>query len=112
MKMDLKRKVMNELLTTFLPTILLIMITFVTTFFKPFFFGAALSVNLTTLLMMTTMSIGKMQTLPTTAYVRMIDVWLVFCQLVPFSEVILLTSQEYYRNDLTGDEEDKETDLL
>ena len=40
----------------------------------------------------------------------MIDLWLVFCQLVPFSEVILLTAQEYYRNDLTGDEEDKETD--
>ena len=110
MKMDLKRKVMNELLTTFLPTILLIMITFATTFFKPFFFEAALSVNLTTLLMMTTMSIGKMQVLPTTAYIRMIDLWLVFCQLVPFSEVILLTAQEYYRNDLTGDEEDKETD--
>ena len=27
----------------------------------------------------------------------MIDIWLVFCQLVPFVEVILLTAQEYYR---------------
>ena len=49
--------------------------------------------------MMTTISIGKMQTLPATAYVRMIDVWLVFCQLVPFAEVILLTAQEYYRDE-------------
>ena len=81
MKMSLKRKVMNELLTTFLPSILLMIITFATTSFKPFFFEAALSVNLTTMLMMTTISIGKMQTLPTTAYIRMIDVWLVFCQL-------------------------------
>ena len=74
MKMDLQRKVMNELLTTFLPSILLMIITFATTSFKPFFFEAALSVNLTTMLMMTTISIGKMQTLPTTAYIRMIDV--------------------------------------
>ena len=69
-------------------------ITFATTFFKSFFFEAALSVNLTTMLIVTTISIGKMQTLPTTAYIRMIDVWLVFCQLVPFAEVILLTAQE------------------
>ena len=88
---------MSELLTTFLPTILLMIITFATTFFKPFFFEAALSVNLTTMLMMTTISIGKMHSLPTTAYIRMIDVWLVFCQLVPFVEVILLTAQENYR---------------
>ena len=99
MKMNLKRKVMNELLTTFLPSILLMIITFTTTFFKPFFFEAALGVNLTTMLMMTTISIGKMQTLPTTAYIRMIDVWLVFCQLVPFTEVILLTAQEYHRDE-------------
>ena len=97
---------MNELLTTFLPSILLMIITFATTFFKPFFFEAALSVNLTTMLMMTTISIGKMQTLPTTAYIRMIDVWLVFCQLVPFVEVILLTAQEYYRVEDPKEEED------
>ena len=106
MKMGLKRKVMNELLTTFLPSILLMTITFATTFFKPFFFEAALSVNLTTMLMMTTISIGKMQTLPTTAYIRMIDVWLVFCQLVPFVEVILLTAQEYYRVEDPKEEQD------
>ena len=106
MKMSLKRKVMNELLTTFLPSILLMTITFATTFFKPFFFEAALSVNLTTMLMMTTISIGKMQTLPTTSYIRMIDVWLVFCQLVPFVEVILLTAQEYHRVEDPKEEED------
>ena len=104
--MNLKRKVMNELLTTFLPSILLMIITFATTFFKPFFFEAALSVNLTTMLMMTTISIGKMQTLPTTAYIRMIDIWLVFCQLVPFVEVILLTAQEYCRVEDPKEEED------
>ena len=102
----LKRKITSEMMTTFFPSFLLIAITFATTFFKPFFFEAALSVNLTTMLMMTTISIGKMQTLPTTAYIRMIDIWLVFCQLVPFVEVILLTAQEYYRVEDPKEEKD------
>ena len=38
----LKRKIMSEMLTTYLPSFLLMMITFATTFFKPFFFEAAL----------------------------------------------------------------------
>ena len=46
----MKRKITSEMMTTYFPTILLITITFATTFFKPFFFEAALSVNLTTML--------------------------------------------------------------
>ena len=95
-----KRKIMNCLLTTYLPSILLILITFATTFFKPFFFEAALTANLTILLVMTTIFIGEMQMLPTTAYIKMVDIWLVFCQLVPFAEVILLTATEYHRSDV------------
>ena len=95
----LQRKIMNEVMTTFLPSFLLMIITFATTFFKPFFFEAALSVNLTTMLVMTTIFIGIMDRLPSTAYVKMIDIWLVFCQLVPFLEVVLLTAMEYHRVD-------------
>ena len=50
MIMVLKRKITSELMTTYFPTLLLTAITFATTFFKPFFFEAALSVNLTTML--------------------------------------------------------------
>ena len=35
--------------------------------------------------------------LPSTAYIKMVDIWLFFCQLVPFSEVILLIAMEYHR---------------
>ena len=38
-----------------------------------------------------------MQMLPATAYVKMVDIWLIFGQLVPFSEVALLTAMEYIR---------------
>ena len=86
----LKRKIMSEMMSTFLPSLLLLMITFATTFFKPFFFEAALTVNLTNMLVMTTIFISVMEKLPTTSYPKMIDIWLIFCQLVPFSEVVLL----------------------
>merc|ERR1712177_21917 len=84
----LKRKITSELMTTYFPTLLLTAITFATTFFKPFFFEAALSVNLTTMLVMTTIFISKMESLPVTSDIKMIDIWLIFCQLVPFVEVV------------------------
>ena len=84
-------------MTTYFPSLLLIAITYATTFFKPFFFEAALSVNLTTMLVMTTIFISKMESLPPTSDIRMIDAWLVLSQLLPFIEVVLLTAMEYFR---------------
>ena len=59
MAIVLKRKIMAKLLTTFFPSILLTLITFATTLFKPIYFEASLSVNLTTMLVMTTIFISK-----------------------------------------------------
>ena len=99
MRIKLKRKIMSEMSTTYFPSLLLMLITFATTFFKPFFFEAALSVNLTTMLVMTTIFISKMEGLPPTSEIRMIDLWLILCQLVPFAEVVLLTAMEYLREE-------------
>ena len=114
MTIVLKRKIMNELMTTYLPSVLLMLITYATTFFKAYFFEAALSVNLTTMLVMTTIFMTVMQMLPATAYVKMIDIFLIFGQLYPFSEVVLLTIMEYLRDGdgsgtMEGEEEDDET---
>ena len=98
----MKRKFVSEIMTTYFPSFLLLAITFATTFFKPFFFEAALSVNLTTMLVMTTIFISKMESLPPTSDIKMIDCWLVFCQMIPFAEVVLLTAIEYQR---TAEEE-------
>ena len=87
MKITLRRKIMSEMMTTYFPSLLLMLITFATTFFKPFFFEAALSVNLTNMLVMTTIFISVMEKLPLTSYPKLIDYWLIFCQLVPFVEV-------------------------
>ena len=97
----------SEMMTTYFPSILLIAITFATTFFKPFFFEAALSVNLTTMLVMTTIFISKMEGLPPTSDIKMIDIWLVLCQMVPFAEVVLLTAMEYNREDKMNREKNK-----
>ena len=99
LQIEMRRKVTSELMTTYFPSFLLLAITFSTTFFKPFFFEAALSVNLTTMLVMTTIFISKMESLPPTSYIKMIDIWLILCQMVPFAEVVLLTAMEYNRED-------------
>ena len=107
MKITMKRKIMSEMMTTYFPSLLLMMITYATTFFKPFFFEAALSVNLTTMLVMTTIFISKMEGLPPTSATKMIDYWLILCQLVPFAQVVLLTAMEYLREEELEKEEDK-----
>ena len=99
LQIGMKRKIMSEIMTTYFPSLLLMLITFATTFFKPFFFEAALSVNLTTMLVMTTIFISKMEGLPPTSDIKMIDYWLILCQLVPFVTVVLITAMEYLRED-------------
>ena len=114
MKITLRRKIMSEMMTTYFPSLLLMLITFATTFFKPYFFEAGLSVNLTTMLVMTTIFISKMEGLPPTSATKMIDYWLILCQLVPFAEVVLLTAIEYQREDKDANEEPddvKDTEL-
>ena len=94
MALKLKRKVATELLTTYLPTILLLLITFVTIFFDKDLFGDAIAVNLTIMLVMTTIFTSKIEELPPTSDMKMIDIWLIFCLVVPFLEVILRTAIE------------------
>ena len=98
MALKLKRKVATELLTTYLPTILLLLITFVTIFFDKDLFGDAIAVNLTIMLVMTTIFTSKIEELPPTSDMKMIDIWLIFCLVVPFLEVILRTAIECVLN--------------
>ena len=94
MALKLKRKVVMELLTTYLPTILLLLITLVTIFFDKNLFGDAIAVNLTIMLVMTTIFTSKIEELPPTSDMKMIDMWLIFCLVVPFTAVILRTAIE------------------
>ena len=64
MAIILKRKVVTELVTTYFPTILLLLITFTTIFFDKDLFGDAIAVNLTIMLVMTTIFTSKIEELP------------------------------------------------
>ena len=90
LKIVMNRRIINEILTTYLPTVFILGIVYATNFFKPFFFEAVVTVNLTSLLVLTTLFISVSKSLPPTAYVKMIDIWLIFSQLIPFAEVIYL----------------------
>ena len=39
-----------------------------------------------------------MDKLPSTAYVKFVDIWLILGQLIPFTEVCLLTALELFRD--------------
>ena len=99
MTVTLKRKIAKEIMTTYVPTGLLMMITLATIFIKQYYFEAALGTNLTTMLMMTTIFMTVMAELPSTAYVKHVDLWLIGCQLVPFLEVLLLIMIEALRDE-------------
>ena len=105
MVLTLKRKVQTEMLTTYLPTMLLLAITYATTFFKPIYFEASLSVNLTIMLVMTTIFTSKIEELPPTSDTKMLDLWLIFCLLVPFAFTLVQTAIECYREEEVIDTE-------
>ena len=57
MEIVFQRRLTNELMTTYLPSLLLLLMSYATSFFKPFFFEAAVTVNLSILLVTTTLFI-------------------------------------------------------
>ena len=99
MELVLKRRIMNSMLTIYLPTVLVLSIVYATNFFKPFFFEAVVTVNLTSLLVLTTLFISVSGSLPKTAYIKLVDVWLIFSQLVPWVEVLLHTAIDMLREE-------------
>ena len=67
---------------------------------KPGDFEANVTVNVTTLLVLTTLFISISDALPRTAYVKMIDIWLIFNLLIPFVEIILVSfANMFYKED-------------
>ena len=66
MTIVLKRRLLNAILTVYLPTVLVLIIVYATNFFQDFFFEAIVTVNLTSLLVLTTLFISVSSSLPQT----------------------------------------------
>ena len=98
-KITLGRRLLGTVLTVFLPTILMNVVGHGANYFKAFFFEAVVSVNLTVMLVLTTMFINVSNQLPKTSYIKMMDVWLIFNLIVPFVEVLLHTYKDMLREE-------------
>ena len=85
----LGRRLLSILTTVFIPSLLLNIIGHITNYFKPFYFESAIAVNLTVMLVLTSMFISVVAGLPVTSYIKMIEVWLLFTLLIPFIDVLL-----------------------
>ena len=57
MEITFKRRLTNEIMTTFIPSAFLILISYSTLYFKQFYFKAVVTINLTTLLVATNLFI-------------------------------------------------------
>ena len=96
MEIIFKRQLTNEAMMTFFPSMLFITISYTTSFFKlPNFFNTAITVNVTVMLTTTTLLISVVKKLAQTSYIKLIEWWLIFAMLVPFTQVILITGKEW-----------------
>ena len=85
----LGRRLLSVLTTVYIPSVLLNIIGHITNYFKPFYFESAIAVNLTVMLVLTSMFISVVAGLPVTSYIKMIDTWLLFSLVIPFIDVLL-----------------------
>ena len=79
-----QRIISYHLTNTYIPTASLLVISESTLFFEQSQMELASGLSLTILLVMYTMYQSITQSLTRTAYLKMIDYWLIFCLLVPF----------------------------
>ena len=108
MYIRLKRKIQTEMTTTYFSTSLLLVFTLLTIRFPPNLFEAALGANLTIMLVIVTLFTSKIEELPPTSDVKMIDLWLLLCVLIVFAEMVLRTIIEIKRIKLEGCEVEKD----
>ena len=97
LQVTIQRRLLSIILTTFLPTLIVNIVGHMSNYFKEFFFEGLISTNVTVLLVITTLFISVSESLPTTAYIKMIDVWLIFNLLKPFIDIIVQTYIESLR---------------
>ena len=94
MQVVLGRRLTSNIMTVFMPSILLNIIGHSTNYYKPQYFDAGVAVNLMVMLMITTLFIGVNQSLPKTSDIKMVDYWLVFNLLISVVEVLMQVYRE------------------
>ena len=98
-EISLGRRLLSIILTIFIPTVILNLVGHASNYFKEFFFEAVISLNVTVMLVLTTMFISVSNNLPKTAYIKMIDVWLLFNLVKPFNDILVTTYMDFLKTD-------------
>ncbi|XP_071514440.1 uncharacterized protein [Panulirus ornatus] len=94
-KVPLTRLYGYAMVNIFLPSILLLVISYVTLFFSEEVFETRMMASLTNLLVMATLFTQTSASLPKTSYFKMVDVWLLMCIALIFLIVILHALIDY-----------------
>ena len=94
----IQRKLLSLVLRIFIPTIILNIIGHMSNYYKDSNFVGLMTLNVTVTLVLTTMFLSISTRLPPTAYIKMIDVWLLFNLFKPFIDIIVNTYIENLRD--------------
>ena len=98
----LKRRFAYYIISVYLPSLSLLMVTHWTNFISVEHFEANIMVHLTAMLVMYTLFQATSISLPQTAYVKLIDIWLLYGLTLPFLGFILSCLEEIYREPVSS----------
>ena len=93
-EINLKRMFQYHLAATFLPTILLMIITEIALFVDEKHFEVLVMIHLTTMLVMYTLYQGLQDNMPKAAYLKFMDIFLLFGVIVPFITFMIQVSSK------------------
>ncbi|XP_064110648.1 glycine receptor subunit alpha-2-like isoform X2 [Macrobrachium nipponense] len=94
----LRRQNGYHVLQTYIPTILIVAISWVSFWLDPNAVPGRVSLGVTTLLTLTTLASGIRQSLPPVSYVKAIDVWVGMCMIMVFGALLEFTFVNWLAN--------------
>ena len=108
----LQRRILHHLFTTFIPTFFLMVMCQSTLYFRSEHFKTTAGVTVTTMLVMYTLYQSVSHKLLPTAYIKMIDIWLIFGLILPFCVFFLLVMIEHLPSLRQGDSNPSKLSLV
>ena len=95
---ELKRNPLYHVVLTYLPTFCISIMAIMTLYIDESHFEATIMVSLTSMLVMYTLFQSVSEDMPSTAYLKLMDIWLIFCLVLPFITFVIEVLWEFGRN--------------
>ncbi|XP_068250250.1 uncharacterized protein [Palaemon carinicauda] len=102
----LRRLYGYAILNIYTPSLVLLVVSYITLFFRPTIFDVRMMSALTAQLVIATFFSQVSSTLPKTSYFKMVDVWLLFCIGITFLVIIFHAVVDSLINDPTGSKDE------